>query len=139
MRCPPALPHEMERLQTLEQYGLSSTQGLPSLQPIVDIAAKMFDVPTSAVNMVGRDEVFFAASCGVGECDMARDVSFCAHAITQEDVMVVEDALLDPRFDDNPLVVGPAQVRFYAGVPVRSPEGALSDQMHRVVVGASTG
>jgi len=123
MRCPPALPHETERLHTLEQYGLNPTHELPSLQPIVEIAAKMFDVPTSAVNMVGRDEVFFAASFGVGECDMARDISFCAHAITQEEVMVVEDARLDSRFDDNPLVLGPAQIRFYAGVPVRSPEG----------------
>lgn len=123
MRCPPALPHETERLHTLEQYGLGSTQELPSLQPIVEITAKMFNVPTSAVNMVGRDEVFFAASFGLGECDMARDISFCAHTITQDDVLVVEDARLDSRFDDNPLVLGPAQIRFYAGVPVRSPEG----------------
>lgn len=123
MRCPSALPDENERLQALAQYGLSSTMALPSLGPVVEIAAQLFDAPTAAVNMVGRDEVFFAASCGVGECDMARDISFCAHAITQQEVMVVEDARLDSRFHDNPLVTGPAQIRFYAGVPVRSPDG----------------
>lgn len=123
MRCPPALPDEPERLKALAEYGLNSSCPLPSLDPVVEIAVKIFDVPTAAVNLVGRDEVFFAASSGAGECDMARDISFCAHAISQEEVMVIEDARIDSRFHDNPLVTGPAQIRFYAGVPVRSPSG----------------
>ena len=123
MRCPSALPDEPERLKALAQYGLSSERPLPSLEPVVQIAAHAFDVPAAAVNMIGRDEVFFAASSGIGECDMGRDISFCAHAITQDEVLVVEDARLDARFHDNPLVTGPAQIRFYAGVPVRSPDG----------------
>ena len=123
MRCPSALPDETERLKALAQYGLSAESPLPSLDPVVQIAAHAFDVPVAAVNMVGREEVFFAASTGISECDMGRDVSFCAHAITQDEVMVVEDARLDARFHDNPLVTGPAQVRFYAGVPIRSPDG----------------
>lgn len=123
MRCPSALPDEPERLKALAQYGLDSERPLPSLDPVVQIAAHAFDVPAAAVNMIGRDEVFFAASTGVGACDLGRDVSFCAHAITQDDVLVVEDARLDTRFHDNPLVTGPTQIRFYAGVPVRSPGG----------------
>lgn len=123
MRCPSVPPDEPERLKALAEYGLSSTQPLPSLDPVVEIATRIFDTPTAAVNLVGREEVYFAASCGAADCDMARDISFCAHAILQEEVMVVEDARLDPRFHDNPLVTGPAQIRFYAGVPVRSPDG----------------
>lgn len=72
--------------------------------------------------MVGDDHVFFAAERGIDACDMSRDYSFCAHAITQEGVMVVHDALLDPRFHDNPLVVA-GLIRFYAGAVVRSPGG----------------
>ncbi|HJP68536.1 MAG TPA: EAL domain-containing protein, partial [Sphingomicrobium sp.] len=102
---------------------MSSERPLPSLDPVVKIAAEMFDAPAAAMNMIGREEVFFAASTGIGECDMRRDVSFCAHAITQDDILVVEDARLDVRFHDNPLVTGPAKLRFYAGVPVRSPDG----------------
>ena len=123
MRCPSALPDEVDRLKALAQYGLSSDRPLPSLDPIVQIAAHAFDAPAAAVNMIGREEVFFAASVGIGECDMRRDVSFCAHAITQDDVLVVEDARLDARFHDNPLVTGRSKIRFYAGVPVRSPDG----------------
>jgi PAS domain S-box-containing protein/diguanylate cyclase (GGDEF)-like protein len=123
MRCPSVLPNEPERLIALAQYGLSSDRPLPSLDPVVQIAAHSFDVPAAAVNMIGRDEVFLAASTGIGDFDKSRDVSFCAHAITQDDVLVVEDARLDSRFHDNPLVVGPAPIRFYAGVAVRSPDG----------------
>lgn len=123
MKCPAIFPNESARLNALADYGLDQEQMLQSLDPVVRIASRMFDMPVAAVNMIGSDHVFFAASVGVGEVDMRRDVSFCAHAITQSDVMVVPDATLDERFHDNPLVVGQANLRFYAGVPLLSPDG----------------
>ena len=123
MKCPAIYANESERLKALSAYGLDDEQTIRSLDPVVNIASRMFDMPVAAVNMIGSDHVFFAASVGVGEVDMSRDVSFCAHAINQQDVMVVVDATLDERFHDNPLVIGPSHVRFYAGVPLFSPEG----------------
>ncbi|WP_331353304.1 sensor domain-containing phosphodiesterase [Cellvibrio sp. UBA7671] len=123
MKCPAIFPNESERLKALAGYGLDEEQMLQSLDPVVHIASRMFDMPVAAVNMIGSDHVFFAASVGVGKVDMRRDVSFCAHAITQADVMVVPDATLDERFHDNPLVTGDTNLRFYAGVPLFSPEG----------------
>jgi diguanylate cyclase (GGDEF)-like protein/PAS domain S-box-containing protein len=123
MKCPTIFSNEAERLNALSNYGLDQEQMLKSLDPVVHIASRMFDMPVAAVNMIGSDHVFFAASVGVGEIDMRRDVSFCAHAITQSEVMVVPDATLDERFHDNPLVTGDANLRFYAGVPLLSPEG----------------
>lgn len=122
MRCPAKTDDEEGRLRALAEYGLSDDLQLASLSQIVDLAVELFDVPVSAVNMVGDDHVFFAAQRGIDTCDMSRDVSFCAHAITQQGVMVVNDALLDPRFYDNPLVTS-GMVRFYAGAVVRSPGG----------------
>lgn len=125
MKCPPPVASDRERLARLDDYGLGRGRPLPSLDPVVRMAAHMFGVPVAAVNMIGSDHVFFAASAGIGEgqVDMSREVSFCAHAITQDEVMVVPDATLDERFHDNPLVTGAAGLRFYAGVPLRSPEG----------------
>jgi len=123
MKYPPVLPTEVERLKALSEYGLADERPLPSLDSVVRIAARMFGMPVAAVNMIGSDHVFFAASTGVGEVDMSRDVSFCAHAIAQDGVMVVPDATTDERFHDNPLVTGSAGLRFYAGVPLLSVNG----------------
>lgn len=122
MRCPDRSPDEEGRLRALAQYGIDPGEGLPSLEPIVDMAVRLFDCPVAAVNMIGDDHVFLAASQGIGECDLRRDVSFCAHAINQDDVMVVEDAAIDPRFHDNPIVAA-GMIRFYAGIALRAPSG----------------
>ena len=125
MQCPPILATEQERLQALSEYGLSHERPLPSLDPVVRIAVRMFGMPVALVNMIGNDHVFFAASTGLdaAQVDMGRDVSFCAHTIAQDGVMVVSDALQDERFHDNHLVTGASGLRFYAGVPLLSPEG----------------
>ena len=125
MQCPPILATEQERLLALAEYGLSHDRPLPSLDPVVRIAVRMFGMPVALVNMIGSDHVFFAASAGLGpaQVDMGRDVSFCAHTIAQDGVMVVSDALQDERFHDNHLVTGASALRFYAGVPLLSPEG----------------
>ena len=51
MKCPPNLPAEEARLQALADHGLEDEQALPSLDPVVRIAARMFGMPVSAVNM----------------------------------------------------------------------------------------
>ncbi|KQT37588.1 bifunctional diguanylate cyclase/phosphodiesterase [Methylophilus sp. Leaf414] len=123
MKCPAILVTEQERLAALSEHGLDNESLVPSLDPVVHIASRMFGMPVAAVNIIGSDQVFFAASLGIGEADMSRDVSFCAHAINQTQVMVVPDATLDDRFYDNPLVTGATNLRFYAGVPLLSPNG----------------
>ncbi|GAP38761.1 EAL domain-containing protein [Piscinibacter sakaiensis] len=125
MKCPPPLADESDRQAALAAYGLGSTRPLPSLDPVVQLLTRIFDVPVAAVNLIGSDHVFFAAATGWEglPVDMGRDVSFCAHAITRDGVMIVPDARLDERFHDNPLVTGPTSLRFYAGVPLSSPEG----------------
>jgi diguanylate cyclase (GGDEF)-like protein/PAS domain S-box-containing protein len=125
VKCPPVLESEAARLQALSDYGLHSDRPLPSLDSVVQIAARVFGMPVAAVNLVGDDHVFFAASTGFEgqRVDMRRDVSFCAHAIAKNEVLVVPDATRDARFYDNPLVTGFSGVRFYAGVPLYSPAG----------------
>ncbi len=121
MRCPARLEDEAERLQTLAEYHLG-TERTPNLDPVVDMAAAMFACPAAAVNIIGDDRVFITSSHGIDDYNNGRDVSFCAHAITQSEVFVVEDATLDPRFHDNPIVKS-GFIRFYAGVPLKSVSG----------------
>lgn len=64
MRCPATLPNESERLNALSDYGFDDEALLPSLDPVVQIAVRMFGMPVAAVNMIGSDHVFFAAATG---------------------------------------------------------------------------
>jgi len=122
VRCPDRSSDEPGRLQALAEYRIDEQAGLPSLDPIVNMAVRLFDCPAAAVNMIGHDHVFLAANYGIDEYQEGRDVSFCAHAINQDDVLVVEDTSLDARFHDNPAVVSGA-VRFYAGIALKAPSG----------------
>jgi GAF domain-containing protein len=92
---------------------------------IVQFAAEEFDVPIALVSLVDAERQWFKARVGMDVCETARDISFCGHAIVQSDLFVVEDAADDERFADNPAVAGPPYVRFYAGAPLRLPQGAI--------------
>lgn len=122
MRYPEFSPDEAARLRALAEYGIDHECGLSSLDSIVDMAARLFRCPSAAVKLVGQDRVVLASGTGPNRWDMRPSASFCAHTIQHDAIMVVEDAALDPRFSDNPLVKNDL-VRFYAGIALRAPSG----------------
>ncbi len=85
-------------------------------------AARMFDTEIALVTLIDKERQWFQSCFGVDNMSEARtDTSFCAYAIAlpgEEDALVVLDAAADPRFENNPLVVGWPGIRFYAGAPV---------------------
>jgi response regulator RpfG family c-di-GMP phosphodiesterase len=122
----PAKPHnEAERLDALRSYRILDTESARGFDDLVELASQIFKVPTALVSLVDDDRQWFKAKVGLEACETGRDISFCGHAILQSQVLVVEDALTDHRFFDNPLVVGEPHIRFYAGAPLISPSGML--------------
>lgn len=118
----PAIPgDENKRLAALRSLALLDTPPEERFQRIVHLAAALFRVPIALVSLVDAERQWFKASCGLAAKQTPRAISFCAHAILGDDPLVVEDALLDPRFADNPLVTGTPHIRFYAGQPISSP------------------
>ncbi|GAB7263844.1 hypothetical protein DZJ_03940 [Dickeya ananatis] len=75
------------------------------------------------ISLIEEERQLFAASTGMSICETSRDESFCAHAILKKRIMVIPDTRKDPRFRDNPLVTGEPHIRFYAGIPLRTPSG----------------
>jgi phosphoribosyl 1,2-cyclic phosphodiesterase/CheY-like chemotaxis protein len=109
---------EKERLAALRSLNLLDTEPEERFDRYTRIAAALFDVPVALVTLVDEDRQWFKSCVGTNECETSREVSFCAHALKQHEVMVVPDALADPRFADNPIVVGGPRIRFYAGAPL---------------------
>ena len=121
---PPALPAQEEyRLSTLHALGLLDTPPDERFDAITRTAAAMFGTPISMVSLVDANRQWFKSRVGLDVAETNRDISFCGHAILRNEVFVVEDALQDARFNDNPLVTGAPYVRFYAGKPLAAPNG----------------
>lgn len=118
-KLPYPLPiNEEARLQVLDALKIFDTPPEEDFNLIVGLAAHLFQVPIALVSLVGKDRQCFKATVGLDVCGTGRDVSFCAHAILQDEVMIVEDAQRDPRFASNALVTGNPFIRFYAGAPL---------------------
>lgn len=120
---PPVPPDEQERLKALHRLGMLDTAADPGLDDLVHYAAQELDVPIVLVSLVDTERQWFKARVGLEPTELPRAVSFCGHAICGDELFVVEDALQDERFRLNPLVTGVLQMRFYAGVPLKSPDG----------------
>jgi len=114
---------EERRLHTLEQYNVLDTPPTDAFDRITRLAARLFEVPIAMVNFIDRKHQWCLSAHGLSLERTAREVSFCARAIQQKDVMVVPDARTDERFADNPLVTGEPHIRFYAGAPLTAPNG----------------
>lgn len=120
----PAVPRdEADRIVALRALDLLDSPAEQEFDRIVELACLALDVPMALVSLVDSDRQWFKATAGITVCETSRSVSFCAHAIHEDDVLVVPDASFDPRFHDNPLVVGEPHIRFYAGIPLRLPSG----------------
>lgn len=114
---------EAERLHTLDQYAILDTPPEDSFERIVTLATRIFDVPIALISLVDHDRQWFKACVGVNTRQIERRIAFCAYTILQDDVMVVPDTHEDARFVANPLVAGEPHIRFYAGAPLRTPDG----------------
>lgn len=114
---------EMERLRALEGYAILDTPVEPEFDDLVRLAAETFGAPIAVVNLVASERQWFKAEIGIGARELPLDVSICAHAILQNDFMVVPDTRKDERFACNPLVTADGGLRFYAGALLRTPTG----------------
>jgi len=112
------------RLQALRELLILDTPPEERFDRLVEFAAAEFDVPIALISLVDRERQWFKARVGLDACETSREISFCGHAIVQRDLFEVVDAALDPRFADNPLVIGGPLIRFYIGAPLVLPGGA---------------
>jgi diguanylate cyclase (GGDEF)-like protein len=118
MLSAPRPSDEPQRQQALDELDLLDTPAELYLDTLVRLTRDLFEVDTVLVSLIDRDRQWFKARIGLEPAETPRDISFCGHAVAARQPLVVENALLDPRFADNPVVTGPPFVRFYAGQPL---------------------
>jgi len=119
----PLPEHENERLVKLRSYEILDSLPEETYQRITRLAAQMLDMPVAVISLVEGNRQWFKARVGSDRDEIPRELSFCAHAICQTDVFVIEDATKDARFSQNPYVTGDPHLRFYAGAPLCTNDG----------------
>ncbi len=117
----PVPPNEADRQAVLESYNVFDAGPNARLDVIVQQAARLFAVPIALISLVDRNRLWFKARIGVDCGEMPREMTFCSLVILQDQPMMIPDTWADPRFAENPLVVGAPFVRFYAGAPLIAP------------------
>jgi diguanylate cyclase (GGDEF)-like protein len=121
----PDIPsNEVSRLEALHSLNILDTPPEERFDRVTRLARHMFQVPMALVTLIDANRQWFKSAQGIDARETPRDTSFCAHAIHDNGIMVVPNALTDARFADNPNVTGEPHVRFYAGCPLKAPNGA---------------
>lgn len=118
------VPHnEVQRIAALKSYDILDSLPEKSFDDLAQLAAIICETPGAMITFVDSDRLWYKSMIGFVANEVPRELSFCAHAIMDHEVMVVEDATKDERFAGNPLVASWPLVRFYAGSPLRTPDG----------------
>lgn len=110
--------NEIARLEALKDLAALDTLPEIAFDDLVNFALERFKTPIAYISLVDETRQWFKAQVGFSICETPREQAFCSHTVQQQQVLVVEDASLDPRFQNSPLVTGPLYVRFYAGAPL---------------------
>lgn len=116
---------DRRRLAALEDFGVLDTAPEQGFDDIVHIATQVCAAPIGLVSFVAGDRQWFKARMGFEPCETDLRSSVCAFALDAEDLLIIEDLTADPRTSGNPLVVADPKIRFYAGAPLRTPDGEV--------------
>lgn len=119
----PVPDDEAARLRAVGRTGLLDTPAEPAFDRITWLASLIAGTPVSLISLLTSSRQWFKSHQGTGMAETPREWAFCGHAILGDDMLTVEDARKDERFRDNPLVTGHEHIVFYAGCPLRSPDG----------------
>ncbi len=128
MQIAPVPGNASESLDAVHRLGILDTEPEARFDDLTKQAVDQFHVQMCIISIIDKDREWYKSCQGVSKRQQGRDISFCGHALLAENIFIVEDTLNDPRFADNPSVVGAPFIRFYAGI-------ALYDQKTKLPIG----
>ena len=119
----PIPSNDAARLQELRSYGVLDSPEEQAFDDIGALVRDIADTPIGIISLVDENRQWFKSCIGLDAKETPRNISFCGHTILQRTPLIINDALDDPRFHDNPLVLQEPHIRFYAGFPLISSNG----------------
>ncbi|MGH7807952.1 MAG: GAF domain-containing protein, partial [Thermodesulfobacteriota bacterium] len=129
--------NDVARLRAIQRYKILDTISEEKFDDIARLASHICGTPIALINFIDEDRHWFKSKVGLELSETFLESSFCKHAIQQANVFIVKDALEDERFATNPFVTSDPNIRFYAAMPLVTPEGyrigtlCVMDKVHR--------
>lgn len=114
----PLADNEAERLAALAALGILDTPPKAEFENLIELARELLDAPIALVSHLDAERQWFSAACGLSAKQTSREDAFCNYPVAANKTFLINDAMKDPRFANNPLVTGAPHVRFYVGVPL---------------------
>lgn len=116
MKEAPIPENEKERIEAVHKMAILDTKPEKRFDRLTKEAVKKIKVPISTLTILDSNREWFKSCHGLSKKEGERAISFCGHALLAKNIFFVEDTLEDPRFADNPMVVGSPFIRFYGGI-----------------------
>ena len=116
---------ETHRLRDLRQYDVLDTEEHDTYDALTRLVAKLADVPVAAISLTDETRQWFLSRLGLEAREIPRSWAPCGHVVYERSPIVCTDMRTDARFADNPLVTGAPFLRFYAGIPLKTPHGTV--------------
>lgn len=117
--------NEILRLSALKELNLLDTPADQDFDDIITLGIQISGATIALISLMDSDRQWFKSKIGIDFCEVSRNDSFCKHIIQTESMILVEDALNDDRFKNNPFVIGEPYVRFYLGIPIKNQKGFI--------------
>lgn len=124
MKKPEIPANEAVRLQCVMSSGLLDSPPDERFDRITRLTQRLFGVPITYIALIDKERQWFKSKMGLTITETPRDISFCGHAILGSDIFCIPNAHADERFKDNPMVIGPPNITFYAGMPLSGYDGS---------------
>jgi signal transduction histidine kinase/DNA-binding NarL/FixJ family response regulator len=118
------LPHnELERLAALKRYNILDTLPEDAFDDATKLVSYICSVPIAHISFIDENRQWFKSEIGIGVSEVPREISFCRYTIIETEMVEINDTFLNDRFKNDPNVTGGFKVRFYAGIPLTTPDG----------------
>lgn len=118
------IPHnELERLAALKRYNILDTLPENAFDDATKLVSYVCGVPIAHISFIDANRQWFKSEIGIGVTEVPREISFCQYTIMESEMVEINDTFLNERFKDDPNVIDGFKIRFYAGIPLTTPDG----------------
>ncbi|KAG7392927.1 hypothetical protein PHYPSEUDO_013415 [Phytophthora pseudosyringae] len=117
--------YEARRHEILQQFNVLDTAPEREYDAVCELVRQVLDCNVAAVAFMDQTRQWYKARYGIAQAELPREIAFCSQLLQTPLPTIVMDATKDPRFNQNPLVKGSANIRFYATTPICDPSTGI--------------